>query len=107
MAFRICKVKYRHINGVEPMVEVTADSLYEAVELSLTTFRDTVCVREIGHDQTNVTIVVKQPEVEHRIRIGDFEACLESVRRLPAGMILKSRLRQLLSKLLARPNELA
>jgi hypothetical protein len=68
------------------------------VALGLTTLRDADCAREIRHGQTTVTIVVKQPEVEHKMRIRDCEAWLESVGRSPAGMILKSRLRQLLSK---------
>jgi hypothetical protein len=97
-AFRSCKVRARDIKGVEHTVEVTADSLYEAVALGLATFRDVDCVREIGHGQTTVTIVAKQPEAEHKMRIRDFDAWLESVGRSPAGMILKSRLRQLLSK---------
>jgi hypothetical protein len=42
--------------------------------------------------------VVKQPEVEHRVRMRDFEAWLESNGRSPAEMSLKSRLRELLSK---------
>jgi len=41
--------------------------------------------------------VVKQPEVEHKVRMRDFEAWLESNGRSPAEMALKSRLRELLS----------
>jgi hypothetical protein len=50
----------------------------------------------IGHGQTTITVVVKQPEVEHKVRMRDFEAWLESNARSPAEMALKSRLRQLL-----------
>jgi hypothetical protein len=45
-----------------------------------------------------ITVVVKQPEVEHKVRIRDFEAWLESNGRSPAEMALKSRLRELLCK---------
>ena len=51
---------------------------------------------EIGHGQTTITVVVKQPEVEHKVRMRDFEAWLESNGRSPAEMALKSRLRELL-----------
>jgi hypothetical protein len=71
---------------------VTADSLYEAVARGLAACGD------IGHGQTTVTVVVKQPEVEHKVRMRDFEAWLESAARSPAEMSLKTRLRQLLSK---------
>jgi hypothetical protein len=98
VAIRSCKVRSRDIKGVEHTVEVTADSLYEAAALGPTAFRDADCVCEIGYGQTTFTIVAKQPEVEHKMCIRDFDARLESVERSPAGMILKSRLRQLLSK---------
>jgi hypothetical protein len=43
---------------------------------------------------TTITVVVKQPEVEHTVRLRDFEAWLESNGRSPAEMALKSRLRK-------------
>src|SRR5947209_259388 len=46
----------------------------------------------IGLGQTTITVVAKQPEVEHKVRMRDFEAWLESNGRLPAEMALKSRL---------------
>jgi hypothetical protein len=53
---------------------------------------------DIGRGQTTRTVVVKQPEVEHKVRMRDFEAWLQSNGRSPAEMVLKSRLRELLSK---------
>jgi hypothetical protein len=80
------------------MVEVTADSLYEAVAQGLRAFRDADWAGDIGRGQTTITVVVKQPEVYHKVRMHDFEAWLESIGRSPAEMGLKSRLRELLSK---------
>jgi hypothetical protein len=91
-------VTCRDIEGVEHSVEVTAESLYEAVARGLAAFRGGEWVRDIGHHLITVTIVVKQPEVEHKVRIRDFEAWLESNGRSPAEMALKSRLRELLGK---------
>jgi hypothetical protein len=51
----------------------------------------------IGRGHT-ITIVVKQPEVEHTVRMRDFEGWLESNGRSPAEMALKTRMRELLSK---------
>ena len=51
-----------------------------------------------GDGETTVTVVVRQPEVEPKVRIRDLEAWLESNGRSPAEMALKSRLRELLSK---------
>jgi len=74
VALRGCKVTCRDVEGIEHWVS------------------------RIGSGQTTVTVVVKQPEVEHKIRMRDFEAWLESNGRSPAEMALKSRLRELLRK---------
>jgi hypothetical protein len=86
------------LNGVEHTVEVTAESLYEAVARGLAAFGNADWAGEVGHGQTTITVVVKQPEVEHKVRVRDFDAWLESNGRPPAEMTLKSRLRELLIK---------
>jgi hypothetical protein len=98
VALRTCRVTCRDIEGVEHTVEVSADSLYEAVARGLAALRDMDWVDHIGRGQTTITVRVKQPEVEHKIRMRDFEAWLESTGRSPAQMALKTRLRELLSK---------
>jgi hypothetical protein len=91
-------VTCRDIDGVEHTVEVNAESLYEAVARGLAAFRNANWVSRIGTGQTTITVVVTQPEVEHKIRMRDFEAWLESSGRSPAEIALGSRLRQLLAK---------
>jgi len=77
---------------------VSAESLYEAVARGLAALREADWAAEIGHGQTTVRVVVKQLEVEHTVRMRDFEAWLESNGRSPAEMALKSRLCQLLAR---------
>jgi hypothetical protein len=98
MALRTCRVTCRDIDGVEYSVEVKADSLYEAVAHALRAFRDAGWASDIGHGQTRIRIVVKQPEVEHMVRVSDFEQWLQASGRSPAEMSLKTRLRQLLGR---------
>jgi hypothetical protein len=98
VALRTCRVTCRDIEGIEHTVEVSADSLYEAVARGLAALRDADWAGDLGRGQTTITVVVKQPEVEHKVRMRDFEAWLESNGRSPAEMALKSRLRELLSK---------
>jgi hypothetical protein len=45
-----------------------------------------------------ITVKVKHPEIEHTVRVQDFERWLEASPRSPAEMILKNRLRELLTK---------
>jgi len=77
-------------------VEVTAHSLYEAVAQGLRVFRENDWVNDIGHGQTTISVTVRHPAVEHKVRVQDFERWLESEGRTPAEVSLKSRLRELL-----------
>jgi hypothetical protein len=52
---------------------VTADSLYEAVAHGLRVFRQNDWVDTIGRGQTTISVVVKYPAVEHKVRVQDFE----------------------------------
>ena len=64
--------------GVEHVIEVTADSLYEAVAQGLRVFRENDWIDEMGHGQTTISVVVRQPKVQHKVRVQDFERWLES-----------------------------
>ena len=98
VSLRTCTVSCCDLKGIEHAIEVTADSLYEAVAQGLRTFRENDWVDDIGGGQTTITVVVRQPGVEHKVRVRDFEQWLESQGRTPAEMSLKSRLRALLGK---------
>jgi hypothetical protein len=56
----------------------------------ISTFRDADWAGDIGHGQTAITVVLKQPEVKHAVRMRDFEALLESNGRSPAEMVLST-----------------
>lgn len=43
----------------------------EAVAQGLRAFRENDWVDDIGRGQTTITVVVRQPEVEHKVRIRD------------------------------------
>ena len=86
------------LRGVEHHVEVTADSVYEAVAQALRVFRENAWVDEIGTGLTAVTVLAKQPEVQHRVLMKDFNRWLESSGKTPAEVVMKRRLRQLLGR---------
>jgi hypothetical protein len=46
----------------------------------------------------SVVVIINQPQVEHRVRIKDFENWLESAGKSPAEMALKSRLRDIIGQ---------
>jgi len=96
MGVRTCRVSCRDLRGCVHTVEVTAHSLYEAVAQGLRVFRENDWVNDIGHGQTTISVTVRHPAVEHKVRVQDFERWLESEGRTPAEVSLKSRLRELL-----------
>ena len=50
MSLRSCTVSYCDLKGVEHAIEVTADSLYEAVAQGLRVFRENDWIDEVGRD---------------------------------------------------------
>jgi hypothetical protein len=95
---KTCKVSCFDLKEVKHTVEVSAGSVYEAVAQALRIFRDNNWVEDIGRGQTPISVKVKHPEIEHTVRVQDFERWLEASPRSPAEMILKNRLRELLAK---------
>ena len=98
MALKTCKVSCFDLKEVKHTVEVSAGSVYEAVAQALRIFRDNEWVEDIGRGQTPISVKVTHPEIEHTVRVQDFECWLETTPRSPAEMLLKNRLREILSK---------
>ena len=90
MALRSCLVSCRDLAGTEHAVEVTAESLYEAVAQAM--LRGDAWVEQIGEGLTEVKVRVRHPAVQHRVRVKDFRRWLESQGRTPAECTLKRRL---------------
>jgi hypothetical protein len=65
---------------------------------SLKVFRENDWIDGVGSGQTTISVVVKQPKVEHKVRVLDFERWLASQGRTPAEVSLKGRLRKLLER---------
>ena len=72
MAVRACRVTCRDAQGVEHTIQVTAQSLFEAVAQALRLFREHDWTEEPKRGSASVTVTIKSAEVEHRVRIKDF-----------------------------------
>src|SRR5580693_2443576 len=97
MTLRTCTVSCEDSDGHLHSLEVTAETLYEAVAQALAVFKGNEWVGQIGRGHT-ITIRVQQPAVEHRVRISEFEKWLDTNGKSPAEMMLKSRLRSVLGR---------
>jgi hypothetical protein len=54
VAPKACRISCVDLGGIEHTVEVTADSLYEAVVQALRIFRDNDWIENIGRGQTAI-----------------------------------------------------
>jgi hypothetical protein len=94
VALRTCSVSCKDLQDVQHTVEVTAETLYEAVAKALVIFRQNDWVADIGTGMTAVTVVVKEPTVLHQVLMKDFAQCLKRNGRSPAETASRSALRQ-------------
>src|SRR5260221_6257337 len=94
MAARSCRVTVQDLEGVAHTVEVTAESLYEAVALGLAALRHSDWVA--GFQQGVVKVSVADVRVEHQVKLADFTQWLEKPgAELPREMIQRHRLRSI------------
>ena len=59
----MCRVSCRDSRGVEHTIEVTAQSLYEAIAQALSVFRENNWHEEPDRDPRAVVVNIKQPEI--------------------------------------------
>jgi hypothetical protein len=96
VVLKACTVVIHDLNETAHAIDVTAESLYEAIAQALATLRGHDWVGEIGKGLTSVTVRVRHPDVTHVVKIQDFENCLNRGGKSPADIVLKTRLRQML-----------
>lgn len=88
----------KDIQDVEHSIEVTAETLYEAIATALAALQKDVWVGEIAQGFTTVTVLVQQPPVKHEVKMKDFLSWLGHQGRSPAEVTLKQKLERILGK---------
>jgi hypothetical protein len=96
---RTCTVAVKDVRDVEHSVEVTAETLYEAIATALAALQQDNWVGEIGQGFTTVSVLVQQPPVKHEVKMKDFLSWLGRQGRSPAEVVLKQKLEKILRKL--------
>jgi hypothetical protein len=96
VAPKACTVVVHDLNDTAHQLDVTAETLYEAVAQALAMVRGHDWVGDIGRGLTTVTVKVRNPEVTHVVKIQDFENWLNRGCKSPKETVLKARLRQML-----------
>ena len=98
VVLRTCTVAVKDVRDVEHSIEVTAETLYEAIATALAALQKDNWVGEIGQGFTTVTVVVQQPPVKHEVKMKDFVSWLGRQGRSPAEVVLKQKLEKILGK---------
>jgi hypothetical protein len=96
MAARSCRVTIQDLEGVAHTVEVTAESLYEAVAQGLAALRGREWVTGV-QQQGMVKVSVADVRVEHQVRLADFTQWLEKPgAKSPRELVQRKRARSIL-----------
>ena len=94
-----CAVSFEDTEGIRHCTHVQAESLFEAVALAISEFRDDPMVPHPA-PMTEFTVSIERPPIEHRIRVNQVTKWAQSsTRDGPAGMTKRQRVRSLLGLL--------
>jgi hypothetical protein len=96
MEVKCCRVTISDREGVAHTVEVTAPTMYEAVALGLKQIQGNEWVEGIATGLNTVCVAVKNVQVEHTVRIGEFTKWLERRGGSPAEMTRRRKIREIL-----------
>jgi len=98
VVLRACKVSIRDFRYVEHTVDVTAETLYEAVASALAALHQDSWVGEIAQGLNIVSVFVQQPYVKHEVKMQDFLAWLRRKGGSPAEIVLREKVARLLGQ---------
>jgi hypothetical protein len=96
MPVRSCRVTIKDLDGVKHTVEVTAETLYEAVALGLVALRGNDWVMGIAQGLNSVQVSVVDIPIEHSVKIKDFHDWLERSTGAPSEISKRSRIKAIL-----------
>ncbi|ODS54687.1 MAG: hypothetical protein ABS36_11010 [Acidobacteria bacterium SCN 69-37] len=90
-----CRVVYRDPDGVEHVVQVEAESVYEAGIRAVAALRDHEWVGTVP-PLAPLTVEVLEPVLTHTVRVSQLHAWLTRQPRGPADVVKQQALRALL-----------
>jgi hypothetical protein len=92
-----CRVSYLDSRNIEHAVDVTADSLFEAVAVAMRAFREGALMDDLPVAGTELRIAVFSLPVEHRVRLQRVEQWAQTgTVKSPVEMLRRERVRELL-----------
>ncbi len=96
MSVRSCRVTIQDLEGIAHTVEVTAESLYEAVAEGLAALRGHEWIAGL-QQQGIVKVSVADVRVEHQVKLSDFTQWLDKPgAKSPRELIQRKKARDIL-----------
>jgi hypothetical protein len=86
------------MRDVEHTIDVTAETLYEAVAAALATLQQDRWVGEIAQGLNTVSVLVQQPPIKHEVKMKDFLSWLGRKGGSPAEVTLRERVTRMLTR---------
>ena len=86
----------KDMEGIDHTVDVTAETLYEAVALWIAAIRTDEWVQGIPEGMNPVKVQVKSIPVEHEVKMKDFLCWLDGIGKTPRDIIQRKRIRVIL-----------
>jgi len=74
---RTCKVSVTDMRDIEHTIDVTAETLYEAIAAALAALQQDSWVEEIAQGLNTISVLVQQPPVKHEVKMKDFLSWLD------------------------------
>jgi|SRR5665213_2681065 len=96
MTVRACKVTIQDTEGVTHTVNVTAETLYEAVALGMAAIRTNDWATGIAQGLNAVKVRVTNVPVEHEVLLKDFTKWLDKTNGSPREMTDRKRIKSIL-----------
>jgi hypothetical protein len=96
MAVRSCRVTLKDMDGVTHTVEVTAETVYEAVAIGLAAIRGNQWVLGIAQGLDAIQVCASDFPVVHSVQLKDFIAWLERTAGSPRDLSRRKRIQEIL-----------
>src|SRR5882757_3393078 len=93
---RSCRVTFKDLEGVKHTVQVTAETLYEAVALGLVALRGNDWVMGLANGTNTVQVSVVDIPIEHSVKVQDFNAWLQRTAGTPREISKRARIKTIL-----------
>jgi hypothetical protein len=65
------------MRDIEHTIDVTAETLYEAIAAALAALQQDSWVEEIAQGLNTISVLVQQPPVKHEVKMKDFLSWLD------------------------------